>query len=87
MENAPTAGTGMGQTGISKNEKGENADGSHEQCKLLLIMVLCQSKMLNITMWVLNFPSFFWCVCMTYSFSLSKGIQTLVYFFCLFVLC
>ncbi|GJX94869.1 putative Rho GTPase activation protein [Tanacetum coccineum] len=33
LENAPSAGTGMGQTGISKNEKGENADGSHEQSK------------------------------------------------------
>lgn len=33
LENAPTAGTGMGQSGISKNEKGENADGSHEQSK------------------------------------------------------
>ncbi|XP_076890317.1 rho GTPase-activating protein REN1-like [Bidens hawaiensis] len=29
LENAPT----VGQTGISKNEKGENADGSHEHSK------------------------------------------------------
>ncbi|GKG41222.1 Rho GTPase-activating protein REN1-like protein isoform X1, partial [Tanacetum coccineum] len=28
LENAPSAGTGLGQTGISKNDKGENADGS-----------------------------------------------------------
>ncbi|GJX98826.1 Rho GTPase-activating protein REN1-like protein isoform X1 [Tanacetum coccineum] len=33
LENAPSAGTGLGQTGISKNDKGENADGSHEQSK------------------------------------------------------
>nr|XP_043639419.1 rho GTPase-activating protein REN1-like [Erigeron canadensis] len=31
LENAPTAGTGVGQTGLSKNEKGDIADGSHEQ--------------------------------------------------------
>ncbi|KAI3689158.1 hypothetical protein L2E82_47108 [Cichorium intybus] len=33
LANAPTAGTGMGQNGITKNEKGENTDGSHEQSK------------------------------------------------------
>ncbi|KAJ9567908.1 hypothetical protein OSB04_003874 [Centaurea solstitialis] len=33
LANAPSAGTGMGQTGISKNEKVENPDGSHEQPK------------------------------------------------------
>ncbi|KAI3672565.1 hypothetical protein L6452_38656 [Arctium lappa] len=33
LANAPSAGTGMGQTGISKNDKGENPDGSHEQPK------------------------------------------------------
>ncbi|KVH99701.1 Pleckstrin homology domain-containing protein, partial [Cynara cardunculus var. scolymus] len=33
LANAPSAGTGMGQTGISKNEKSENPDGSHEQPK------------------------------------------------------
>lgn len=33
LANAPTAGTGIGQNGITKNDKGENADGSHEQCK------------------------------------------------------
>ncbi|KAL7595393.1 hypothetical protein Lser_V15G31034 [Lactuca serriola] len=33
LANAPTAGTGIGQNGITKNDKGENADGSHEQSK------------------------------------------------------
>ncbi|XP_071692681.1 rho GTPase-activating protein REN1-like [Rutidosis leptorrhynchoides] len=34
LENAPTVVTGMRQTGICKNDKGENAaDGSHEQSK------------------------------------------------------
>lgn len=55
MENAPTAGTGMGQTGILKNDKPEN-DGTHEQCKLLSIMFICQSKMFV----VLHVPSSMW---------------------------
>ncbi|KAF5784583.1 putative Rho GTPase activation protein [Helianthus annuus] len=33
LENAPTVGTGTGQTGVSKNEKVENDDGFHEQSK------------------------------------------------------
>lgn len=37
LSNAPSAATVQGQNGISKSDKGDTADGSHEQCKFLLI--------------------------------------------------
>ncbi|KAK9080845.1 hypothetical protein SSX86_000604 [Deinandra increscens subsp. villosa] len=41
LENAPTtASTGTGQPGSSKSEKGENSDGTREQLKLFLIMII-----------------------------------------------